>query len=67
MHSNEKDSVAYIHVMNRLAPDICSLDALKEPDLLKRAELMLECAEKMGCRTFVTPADVFAVTLFHVI
>ena len=29
--------------------------ALKKEDLLERAELMLEQAEKINCRQFVTP------------
>lgn len=30
----------------------------QEPNLLKRAELMLQQAGKLGCRSFVTPSDV---------
>ncbi|UYV68902.1 PLS3 [Cordylochernes scorpioides] len=30
----------------------------KEPDLLARAEQMLQQAEKLGCRSFLTPANV---------
>lgn len=55
-----KDSSAYIRLMHRMAPDICTLEALNEPDLLKRAEMMLSSAELLGCRTFVTPEDVVA-------
>jgi plastin-1 len=53
-----KDSAAYIHLMHRLDPDKCSLDALNEIDPLKRAEMMLQNAEKIGCRSFVTAQDV---------
>lgn len=53
-----KDSAAYIHLMHRLDPENCSLDALMETDPLKRAELMLQNAEKIGCRSFVTAEDV---------
>ena len=73
--SSLTDSTAYIHLMHRLAPEACSLEALNEPDSLKRAEIMLMDAEKLGCRSFVTPSDivegneklnlVFAANLFN--
>jgi hypothetical protein len=47
-------------LLHRLDPENCSLDVLEEDDLLTRAEKMLFTAEKMGCRTFVTPEDVVA-------
>lgn len=31
---------------------------MQEPDLVRRAELMLQQAAKLGCRSFVTPIDV---------
>lgn len=36
-------------------------NALNEPDLNKRAELMLQMAAKANCRKFVQPVDVVAV------
>ena len=33
-------------------------DALLEGDLLSRAETMLQQAEKLGCRSFLSPSDV---------
>jgi len=32
--------------------------SIKEPDLNKRADIMLQQAAKLGCRSFVTPVDV---------
>lgn len=55
-----KNSEAYAKLMNRLAPELCSLEVLNECDHLKRAELILSNAEKMGCRTFLTPSDIIS-------
>ncbi|XP_015991176.2 plastin-3 [Rousettus aegyptiacus] len=62
-----KDSKAYFHLLNQIAPkgqkegepriDI-SMSGFNETDDLKRAESMLQQADKLGCRQFVTPADV---------
>ncbi|KAM6143876.1 plastin-3 [Erethizon dorsatum] len=62
-----KDSKAYFHLLNQIAPkgqkegepwiDI-NMSGFSETDDLKRAESMLQQADKLGCRQFVTPADV---------
>lgn len=54
------DSEIYSHLMRQIAPQDSgvTMEALMEPDLLKRAELMLQQAAKLGCRSFVTPSDV---------
>ena len=49
--------------MNRLAPEICTLEALQEADPLKRAEIILMNAEKLGCRTFLSPEDIINVSV----
>lgn len=36
----------------------CGLCVVQEKDDLKRAEAMLQQADRLGCRQFVTPADV---------
>lgn len=41
-----------------MAFKICLLLLQQETDDLKRAESMLQQADKLGCRQFVTPADV---------
>ncbi|NXE47376.1 PLSI protein, partial [Casuarius casuarius] len=64
-----KDSRAYYHLLNQIAPKGDGFEevAIKidfsgfhEKSDLKRAEYMLQQAEKLGCRQFVTPADVVA-------
>ncbi|XP_029956924.1 plastin-3 [Salarias fasciatus] len=62
-----KDSKAYFHLLNQIAPkgkeenepyiDI-NMSGINERDDLKRAEAMLQQADRLGCRQFVTPADV---------
>ncbi|XP_075692091.1 plastin-3 isoform X2 [Rhinoderma darwinii] len=62
-----KDSRAYFHLLNQIAPkgqkegeeriDI-NMSGFSEKDDLKRAENMLQQADRLGCRQFVTPADV---------
>uniref|UniRef100_A0A8V5HBA4 Plastin-3 n=1 Tax=Melopsittacus undulatus TaxID=13146 RepID=A0A8V5HBA4_MELUD len=62
-----KDSRAYFHLLNQIAPkgqkegepqiDI-NMSGFNEKDDLRRAEYMLQQADRLGCRQFVTPADV---------
>ncbi|XP_078415609.1 plastin-2 [Cetorhinus maximus] len=62
-----KDSKAYFHLLNQIAPkgddegqDPIPVDmsGINENDDLKRAESMLQQAERLGCRQFVTATDV---------
>ena len=55
-----KDSEAYTFLLHQIAaPDSgVNKEALMESDLLSRAELMLQQAEKLGCRSFISPQDV---------
>uniref|UniRef100_A0A7N8Y326 Plastin-3 n=1 Tax=Mastacembelus armatus TaxID=205130 RepID=A0A7N8Y326_9TELE len=65
--SDIKDSRAYFHLLNQISPkgteedhpriDI-NMAGFSEKDDLKRAEAMLQQADRLGCRQFVTPADV---------
>ncbi|XP_074860892.1 plastin-1 isoform X2 [Carettochelys insculpta] len=64
-----KDSRAYYHLLNQIAPKgdkddeipiNIDLSGFNETNDLKRAEYMLQQADKLGCRQFVTPADVVA-------
>lgn len=54
------DSEIYSHLLKQIAPEDAgvTLDALRETDLMRRAEVMLQQAAKLRCRAFVTPADV---------
>jgi len=65
--SDIKDSKAYFHLLNQISPkgtdedqtriDI-NMGGFSEKDDLKRAEAMLQQADRLGCRQFVTPNDV---------
>ncbi|XP_049848054.1 plastin-3 isoform X1 [Schistocerca gregaria] len=54
------DSEIYTYLLKQIAPPESgvTMEALMEPDLLRRAEIMLQQAGKLGCRSFVTPSDV---------
>jgi len=58
--SDIKDSEAYTHLLHQIAgPDAgVSKEPLMAADLLERAELMLQQADRLGCRTFISPSDV---------
>lgn len=65
--SDIKDSRAYFHLLNQISPkgteedqpriDI-NMGGFSEKDDMKRAEAMLQQADRLGCRQFVTPSDV---------
>lgn len=65
--SDIKDSRAYFHLLNQISPkgteedqeriDI-NMGGINEKDDMKRAEAMLQQADRLGCRQFVTPCDV---------
>lgn len=54
------DSEIYSHLMKQIAGNDAdvNLDALRETDLTSRAEIMLQQAAKLNCRSFLTPQDV---------
>ncbi|EMR09734.1 hypothetical protein PNEG_01919 [Pneumocystis murina B123] len=54
--SDVSDGENYIILLNQLKPNECTRDSLKTMDLLKRAEEILQSAEKIGCRKYLTPA-----------
>ncbi|KAJ2403263.1 fimbrin [Coemansia sp. RSA 2559] len=53
-----KDSENYIVLLSQLVPSQCSRDALHEADLTERAERMLQGADRIGCRRYVSPKTV---------
>lgn len=58
-----KDSEAYTILLKQICPpDIHGVDMapMREQDHFKRAEMMLQNADKMYCRKFVRPGDVVA-------
>ncbi|CAB1418500.1 unnamed protein product [Pleuronectes platessa] len=65
--SDIKDSRAYYNLLNQVAPKgdeegippiAIDMSGLREKDELQRAELMLDQADRLGCRQFVMPPDV---------
>lgn len=52
------DSENYLVLLNQLSPQQCGLQGLQERDLNRRAELMLQNADRLGCRKFLSPSDV---------
>uniref|UniRef100_A0A8B9H8Y2 Lymphocyte cytosolic protein 1 (L-plastin) n=1 Tax=Astyanax mexicanus TaxID=7994 RepID=A0A8B9H8Y2_ASTMX len=62
-----QDSKAYYNILNQVAPKgddegippiIIDMTGLREKEDLKRAECMLDQADRLGCRQFVMPPDV---------
>lgn len=59
--SDIKDSEVYAILLKQIAPagvTVSSVDVMIEQNLLKRAEVMLQQAEKLECRHFISPQDV---------
>jgi len=52
------DSEAYTIVLHQIAPECCTLGPMQESDTMDRAERMLQEADKIQCRKFVTPREV---------
>ncbi|KAF2195622.1 hypothetical protein K469DRAFT_699205 [Zopfia rhizophila CBS 207.26] len=55
-----KDGENYTILLNQLKPDICSRAPLQTRDLLQRAEQVLQNADNLGCRKFLTPTALVA-------
>lgn len=55
-----KDGENYTVLLNQLAPDLCSRAPLQTRDLLQRAEEVLQNAEILECRKFLTPTALVA-------
>ncbi|KAI5300875.1 Fimbrin, actin-bundling protein [Ascosphaera atra] len=49
-----KDGENYTILLNQLAPEVCPLTPLNSADLVERAEYILDNADKLGCRKFLT-------------
>ncbi|XP_028126206.1 fimbrin-2-like [Camellia sinensis] len=56
--SDIKDAEAYAHLLNVLAPEHSNTSTLAAKDPLERAKLVLEHADKMGCRRYLTARDI---------
>lgn len=58
--SDVKEGDNYTVLLNQLAPEICTRAPLQTRDLHQRAEQVLQHAEKLDCRKFLTPASLVA-------
>lgn len=56
--SDVKDGEAYGHLLNVLAPEHSNPSTLAVKDPLKRAKLILEHADRMGCKRYLTAKDI---------
>ncbi|RCI05281.1 fimbrin, partial [Rhizopus stolonifer] len=54
------DGENYTILLNQLKPESCSRAPLQEHDLLKRAEMILNNADKIQCRKYLTPTALVA-------
>lgn len=54
------DGENYTVLLNQLKPDICSRSPLQTQDLLQRAEQVLDNADRLDCRKFLTPKSLVA-------
>ncbi|GAB4849713.1 fimbrin [Ancistrocladus abbreviatus] len=56
--SDLKDGEAYAYLLNVLAPEFCSPATLDAKDPYDRANLVLDHAERMGCKRYLNPIDI---------
>jgi len=53
-----QDAEAYAHLLNVLAPEHTNLSTLAVKNPFERAKLVLEHADKMGCKRYLTARDI---------
>ncbi|KAK7286742.1 hypothetical protein RJT34_21958 [Clitoria ternatea] len=56
--SDVKDAEAYAHLLNVLAPEYTNPSTLAVKNPFERAKLVLEHADKMGCKRYLTARDI---------
>lgn len=54
------DGENYTILLNQLKPDLCSRSPLQITDLSERAEKILQNADKLGCRKYLTPSSMLS-------
>ncbi|XP_071935307.1 fimbrin-3-like [Coffea arabica] len=74
-NKKEGDGEAYAYLLNVLAPEHCSPATLDAKDPVQRANLVLDLAELMDCKRYLTPKDIvegstnlnlaFVAQIFH--
>lgn len=73
--SDLKDGKAYTYLLNVLAPEHCNPATLDKKDPTERAKLVLDHAERMDCKRYLSPKDIvdgsanlnlaFVAQIFH--
>ncbi|XP_010545257.1 PREDICTED: fimbrin-1 isoform X2 [Tarenaya hassleriana] len=73
--SDLKDAEAYAYLLNVLAPEHCDPATLNAKGPLERAKLVLDHAERMNCKRYLTPEEIvegspnlnlaFVAQIFH--
>lgn len=58
--SDIKDAENYTVLLAQIAPETCTRAPLQTTDLLDRAEQVLQNADKLDCRKFLTPSSLVA-------
>ncbi|ESZ97523.1 actin-bundling protein Sac6 [Sclerotinia borealis F-4128] len=58
--SDVKDAENYTVLLSQIAPECCDRGPLQTRDLPQRAEQVLQNADKLGCRKFLTPTSLVA-------
>jgi plastin-1 len=58
--SDVKDGENYTVLLAQIAPEHCTRGPLQTRDLLQRAEQVLQNADTLGCRKFLTPTSLVA-------
>jgi len=53
-----QDGEAYAHLLNVLAPEHSTAAALETQDPTTRAQLVLEQAEKLDCKRYISAKDI---------
>jgi plastin-1 len=57
-----QDAEAYAYLLNVLAPEHSNPSTLAAKDPLARAKLVLEHADRMGCKRYLTAKDIVEVS-----
>lgn len=53
-----QDAKAYAFLLNVLAPEHCNPLTLDTKNAIERAKLVLDHAERMGCKRYLGPEDI---------
>lgn len=53
-----QDGEAYAYLLNALAPEHSTPSTLEVKDPKQRASMVLEQAEKLNCKRYITPNDI---------